>query len=161
MNPIRTAFSSTTSAAQSVQLGLPRNSNLRKAMNFTTKIFAASLGVALISGCASAGNERIKNETQSSVASRMTEGSTTKEQVETNLGSPSAVSFTDSGNEIWTYKYAHATSHAQNFIPVVNWFSRGADVNTKELVVLFDKDSVVTKYTMRESQSVVRSGIAE
>ena len=130
-------------------------------MNIPTSIVAAMLGVALISGCASAGNERMKNQTQSSVASQMTEGTTTKAQVETNLGSPSAVSFTDSGNEIWTYKYAHATSHARNFIPVVNLFTRGADVDTKELVILFNRDSVVTKYTMRESQNVVKAGIAE
>jgi outer membrane protein assembly factor BamE (lipoprotein component of BamABCDE complex) len=130
-------------------------------MNMTSKIVAASLGVALIAGCASAGNERMKSQTQSSIASQMTEGTTTKTQVEANLGSPSTVSFTDSGNEIWTYKYAHATSHAINFVPVVNLFARGADVNTKELVILFSKDSVVTKYTMRESQNVVKAGIAE
>jgi outer membrane protein assembly factor BamE (lipoprotein component of BamABCDE complex) len=130
-------------------------------MNIILKTIVAMLGVALIGGCASAGNERIKNQTQSSVASQMTEGTTTKAQVETNLGSPSAVSFTDSGNEIWTYKYAHATSHARNFIPVVNLFTRGVDVDTKELVVLFNRDNVVAKYTMRESQNVVKSGIAE
>jgi len=130
-------------------------------MNVNTKFIAALFCIVLVSGCASAGNQRLKDQTQSSVASQLTEGTTTKFQVEANLGSPNAVSFTDSGNEIWVYRYAHATSHAQNFIPVVNLFSRGEDVNVKELVILFNKDGVVTKYKMRETQSEVKAGIAQ
>lgn len=130
-------------------------------MKTNTKLILSVLILAAIGGCASSGNQMIKDQTQTSIAGQIKDGVTTKDQVQSNLGSPSTVSFTDSGNEIWTYKYSHATSHAQNFIPIVNLFARGADVDTKELVILFNSDSVVTKYTMRESQNVVKAGIAE
>jgi outer membrane protein assembly factor BamE (lipoprotein component of BamABCDE complex) len=120
-------------------------------------LFAATL----LAGCATVGNEKMATATQATVSQQITEGKTTKNDVRTTMGDADAVSFTDSGNEIWTYKHARATPKATNFIPVVNWFVRGADVTTRELVVLFDKNNVVTKYTMRETQSEVKSGLAQ
>ena len=119
----------------------------------------ASVGIA--TGCASSGDRAIKDQTQASVAATLTEGVTTKADVQAHLGSPSGISFTDSGREIWTYKYQHATSHAQNFVPFVNWFTNGADVDTKQLVILFNDQGVVSKYTLNESQNVVKRGVAE
>jgi outer membrane protein assembly factor BamE (lipoprotein component of BamABCDE complex) len=116
--------------------------------------------VALLAGCATSGNEKLKDHTQSSISQRITEGKTTKNEVTAALGQPAAVSFTDGGNEIWTYKHARATPQAQNFIPFVGLISSGADVKTKELVLMFNKDGVVTKYTMRETEEVVKSGLA-
>lgn len=113
-----------------------------------------------LASCATAGNERIKAENQTTIASKLTEGKTTKQEVEANLGSASSVSFTDSGNEIWTYKHARATPNATSFIPIVSIFTRGAEVKTKELIILFDKNGVVTKYTMRETVEEVKQGIA-
>ena len=114
----------------------------------------------LLAGCATSGNEKLKDHTQSSISQRITEGKTTKNEVTAALGLPAAVSFTDGGNEIWTYKHARATPQAQNFIPFVGLISSGADVKTKELVLMFNKDGVVTKYTMRETEEVVKSGLA-
>ncbi len=118
-------------------------------------------GAVQLTGCASYGNQKIKDQTQASISQTLTEGKTTKDEVKTALGNADAVSFTDSGNEIWTYKFTKQTPHARNFIPVVNWFSRGADRKTKEVVIMFDKNNIVSKYTMRESEDVIKAGIAE
>lgn len=122
------------------------------------------LGLVLMTAlgaCATMGNEKMKDQTQSSISQQVKEGKTTKSDVVSALGSATSVSFTDSGNEIWTYKYARATSQAQNFIPIVNLFSQGADVKIKELVIMFDKNGVVSKYTLRETQDVLKAGIAQ
>ncbi|SCX88230.1 Beta-barrel assembly machine subunit BamE [Nitrosospira sp. Nl5] len=124
------------------------------------KSFAGTVLVALVAGCATLGNEKLKDHTQSTISQQITEGKTTKNQVIAALGQPSVVSFTDAGNEIWTYKHARAIPQAQNFIPLVGLVSSGADVKTKELVVMFNKHDVVSKYTMRETEEVVKSGIA-
>ncbi|MDN5752210.1 MAG: outer membrane protein assembly factor BamE [Nitrosospira sp.] len=124
------------------------------------KSFAGAVLVALVAGCATSGNEKLKDHTQSTISQQITEGRTTKNQVIAALGQPSVVSFTDAGNEIWTYKHARATPQAQNFIPLVGLVSSGADVKTKELVVMFNKHDVVSKYTMRETEEVVKSGLA-
>lgn len=81
--------------------------------------------------------------------------------VQTSLGNATSVSFTDAGNEIWTYKYERASPQADAFIPIVSLFSRSVDVKTKELIVMFDKSKVVSKFNMREVNNVVKAGIAQ
>ena len=124
------------------------------------KSFAGVALVALLAGCATSGNEKLKEYTQSSISQKITEGKTTKNEVTAAMGQPAAVSFTDAGNEIWTYRHARATPQAQNFIPLVGLISSGADVKTKELVIMFNKNDVVSKYTLRETEEVVKRGLA-
>lgn len=132
------------------------------AMKFTTTGMGLSILLLLsLSGCATVGNESLKNQTASSVQQTLTQGQTTREQLRAALGDPSSVSYTDSGMEIWTYQYARSVPRAQSFIPVVNLFSAAADVKTKQLVVLLDQQGVVAKYAMRESDTVARRGIVE
>ena len=112
-----------------------------------------------LTACASAGNTRLKAMPQPDILAQVREGETTKAQIEAMFGSANSVSFTDSGNEIWTYFYSKATSHAINFVPYANIVSRGADVETKELIILFDTNGVVRKRTVRDTTTVVKSGI--
>jgi outer membrane protein assembly factor BamE (lipoprotein component of BamABCDE complex) len=120
-----------------------------------------SLAVAiLIAGCATSGNEKLKDHTQLSISQQITEGKTTKKEVTAALGQPTTVSFTDAGNEIWTYQHARATPQARNFIPFARLISSAADVKKKELVIMFNKNEVVSKYTMRETEEVVKRGLA-
>ncbi len=116
--------------------------------------------VALLAGCATVGNEKLSEHTKSSISEKIKEGKTTKNDVTAALGQPTSVGFTDAGNEVWTYKHSRGTPQAHNFIPIVGLISSGADVKTKELVIMFNKDEVVTKYTMREMDEVVRHGLA-
>jgi outer membrane protein assembly factor BamE (lipoprotein component of BamABCDE complex) len=123
------------------------------------KLIVTLVSVALLAGCATAGNERMKDQSQASIQEQIVEGKSTKSQVQNVLGSATSVSFTDGGSEVWTFKWSRATPQARNFIPVVSAFSRGIDVKTKELVVMFDKSGVVQRYTMRESNDVVNRGL--
>jgi outer membrane protein assembly factor BamE (lipoprotein component of BamABCDE complex) len=119
-----------------------------------------SLAIAIVlSACATSGNVNMKDQTQSSVSQRIIEGKTTKAEIIQAFGQPTTVSFTDAGNEIWTYKHSREVSHVRNFIPYVNMISSGADTTTKELVVMFNKNEVVSKYTMREIQGTANQGI--
>lgn len=116
--------------------------------------------VALLAGCATSGNEKLKDHTQSSISQQITEGKTTKNEVTAALGQPTSLSLTDAGNEIWTYRYARATPQARNFIPFARLVSSASDVKTKELVIMFNKNDVVSKYTMRETEGIVKQGLA-
>lgn len=117
------------------------------------------LSAVLLTACASSGNTSLKNMDLSEVKQYIVEGQTTKEQIQNKYGSADRVSFTDGGNEIWTYRYAEVTSHASNYIPIVNIFSSGQDIKTKEMVVMFDKNDVVQRFTVRESNSTEKAGI--
>lgn len=123
------------------------------------KSFAGVVMMALLAGCATSGNERLKDHTQSSISQQIAEGKTTKNEVTAALGQPTSISFTDAGNETWTYRHSRATPQALSFIPVVRLISSATDVKTKELVIMFDKNDVVSKYSMRETEAVVKSGL--
>ena len=47
----------------------------------------------------------------------------------------------------------------RNFIPYANMFSSGANIESKELVIFFDKNGVVQNYSMEQSKSEVKQGI--
>ncbi|OIR07904.1 SmpA / OmlA family protein [mine drainage metagenome] len=120
----------------------------------------AMAGITLLAGCATAGNEKLGEATGASLSKTLTKGVTTKTQVEAALGQPTNVSF-NSGQEQWTYNFAHATPTAVDFVPVVNLFVHHADVHRKELVVLFNKKDVVQNYAFTDGESVVKSGVGQ
>lgn len=114
--------------------------------------------VAVLAGCASSGNDKVRTETMDTVGTKVVKGKTTKDQVKALYGEPSSVSLTDAGSEVWKYEYAHATANAASYIPIVGLFAGGADVNKNEVVFIFDKDNVLQNYTVHASQSTTRRG---
>jgi len=112
--------------------------------------------VAVLSACTTTGHISIAKQTKSSVSKQIIEGRTTKAQIISAFGNTGSVSFTDSGDEVWTYKFSRVVPDFTNFIPFVRWFfNRGAIVTTKEIVVIFNQTGVVSKYTMDETKNKV------
>lgn len=130
---------------------------MNKCLNQRTFLVCA---IALtVAGCASIGNENLRNESQASIEQKITKGKTTKAEVSAALGSPDETSFTDSGNEIWKYRHVVSTIKASSLIPVVSLFAAGSDQDKKEVVVLFDKTGIVTNYTFSATKGEVRQGV--
>ena len=75
------------------------------------------------------------------------------------FGSPMKTSFTDSGLEIWNYEFSKVSADAVSFIPVVNMFGASASGKKKELVVMFDQNHIVKRYSMSESDVTQKTGI--
>lgn len=132
-------------------------------MKLMKKLSIAVVAVATlaITGCMSTGNTVMKAQTAASIAQEIVNGKTTKQQVSEKFGSADSVSFTDSGNEVWTYRHSKSKPMARNFIPYVGLFSSGSNTQTKELVILFDKKGVVTNHTFRETANQSKAGILE
>ncbi|AQH05951.1 hypothetical protein A9R05_44160 (plasmid) [Burkholderia sp. KK1] len=128
-----------------------------KKISFLVPVIVA----AMLAGCATAGNEHLESASQETVGASIVQGKSTKADVSNAYGAANKVSFTDSGLEIWTYEYAHATPKAINFVPVANLFVHGADVQKKSLTVLFDDKGVVKKFTFAASNDVVKGGIGQ
>jgi len=119
----------------------------------------AALLSALLSGCASAGNESIADATPESVSAQLVKGKSTQEQVRGLYGDPTKTSFTDSGNEIWEYDFSRMHAKPTNFIPYVNLVANGAEGDKKSLVIFFDKSKVVRQYTVSSSKVDVSQGL--
>ena len=120
---------------------------------------AVAAVIALLSGCASVGNETLRAESEASVQKKMTEGKTTKAEVRSMFGSPLKKTFTDGGSEIWTYEFSKVSADAVSYIPIVGLFGATASGTKKELVVLFDKSGIVHRYSMSESDVKQKTGI--
>lgn len=129
-------------------------------MNYMRAIMLSVAITVLSVGCASVGNVAIKEQSQQTIENSITKGKTTKQDVINTFGSADSVSFTDGGNEVWTYRHSKSKPMARNFIPY-NVFSQGANIQTKELVVLFDGQGVVTNYTFRETANQSKIGLVE
>lgn len=133
--------------------------NARPLIAKTSKFVLAVGIVAFLAGCAGTGNDRLRAETETSVSQKIVEGKTTKAAVRDQFGSPAKTSFTDGGLEIWNYEFANVSADAVNFIPVINLFGSSASGTKKELVVLFDENGVVRRYSMSESDVSVKTGL--
>ncbi|MEM1106893.1 MAG: outer membrane protein assembly factor BamE [Pseudomonadota bacterium] len=118
-----------------------------------------ALSVALAAaGCASSGNEVLKDATAESMDEILSVGMD-KSEVREALGDPMAVSFTDSGNEIWNYTFTEAQMTAQSFIPFASMLSSGMDGTQKQLAIFFDQGGTLQRFSMTESDVQSRSGI--
>lgn len=112
----------------------------------------------LLSGCATEGNESLKNETVTSIDQKIQDGVTTKAQIRALFGDPRESSFTDSGHEQWRYSFTNASSDAANFIPLYGDLHQGTHGTEKTLTVLFNGD-VVWHHTMNASAVKTGSGV--
>jgi hypothetical protein len=119
----------------------------------------AGISFALLSGCASVGNDSIADATPESVSGQLVKGRTTQEQVRGIYGDPARTSFTDSGNEIWEYDFSRMHAKPTNFIPYVNLISSGAEGDKKSLVIFFDRSKIVRQYTVSSSKVDVNQGL--
>lgn len=111
-----------------------------------------------LAGCASSGNESLRQETKESISTKIFEGKTTKDEVRATLGAPASTTFTDGGQEIWKYDRADIQSDAVNFVPVVNWFGSSYSGTKKELTILFDPNGIIKKYSWNDSPVSTKSG---
>jgi hypothetical protein len=125
-------------------------------------VTASIMDVVVLAGrAASAGNEALKDQSQTSVISSIVEGKSANVDVQAGYCAADKVSFTDSSLELWSYQYDHATPQAINFVPVLNLLAHGGDVKKKTPPVLLDENGIVKKCTLAESSDVVRGGIAQ
>ena len=126
------------------------------------EIYTATISLligALLSGCASVGNTVLKKESEASVQQKIVQGKTSKAEIKAMFGAPASTTFTDGGLEIWTYDLTDMHDDPQNFIPVVNLFGRSYGGTKKELVIAFDDNGIVKKFSMTESPVSVKTGI--
>ncbi len=116
--------------------------------------------IAMLAGCATTGNESIKDTDEAQVKAQLVEGQTTKQQVQAIFGSPVETSYTDSGALIWKYLYDDTSALTIETVGSVLLTLGLAGIKSEgtrnELVILFDENDVVRKFNM--SNSEIESG---
>lgn len=109
------------------------------------------LNIALVSfllvGCASGGNEKVGAESKRSIAKMVIPHVTTRAEVERIFGKPDNISFTTENLEVWRYFYCHSRLSANMYIPIFGVLGPVSTTKTKTLIIYFDVDNKVLKYT--------------
>ncbi|MDN0075411.1 outer membrane protein assembly factor BamE [Crenobacter sp. SG2303] len=122
--------------------------------------FAAAFVIAIsLAGCAGTGSSQLRAESETSVAQKIHEGKTSKNEVRQMFGSPMKTTFTEGGLEVWNYEFTKMSGDAVNYIPIVNLLGSSTSGKKKELVVMFDQDNIVKRYSMSESDVSVKTGL--
>ena len=114
--------------------------------------------VLLLSGCATMGNQALKNESELTVRSKIVENKTTRMTYVKHLVRLMKVVLLIMEKEIWKYEFANIKADAVNYIPIVNLFGSSSSGTKKQLVILFE-GNVVSKYSMSESAHSVKTGL--
>lgn len=113
----------------------------------------------LVVSCASTGNKSLDEATEEKIAQQIVEGETTKEQVRAMYGSPFSVDYTDEGLEIYKYERSKLKADWQMYIPYAAIFGAKMSGVKKQLVIMFDENSIVKRISMSESDTEHKSGI--
>jgi outer membrane protein assembly factor BamE (lipoprotein component of BamABCDE complex) len=103
---------------------------------------------SLLVGCASPGNGRIETLTQERAAATLVVGTTTKSDVQRELGDASVTTFPN-GREVWFYRF---DDNAARFVKYVPLIGRMVETGTqiRELKILFDQDGKVRKFKLQD-----------
>lgn len=124
------------------------------------KLSISSLVIILmVVGCATSGNQTLRDETEISVDQKIIEGVTTAAEIKAMFGSPFQTDYTDGGLEIWRYEFANVKADAINYVPIVNFFGSSSSGTKKELVILFNEDMTVKRSSMAESDVQTKTGL--
>ena len=115
----------------------------------------------ILASCAtgSGGNQTLKNESESSVTTKIINNVTTQSEIKAMFGSPYETTYTDGGMEIWKYRLDDMRADAVNYVPIVNWFGSSFTGTRKELVILFNDDGTVKRNSMSESDVQNKTGM--
>ena len=119
-------------------------------------ILVLPLMIVMITGCASSGNSFLKKESLDTIESKIVQGQTTKHDIRNSFGDPLLTSFTDSGNEIWTYQFDKMSLDA---LSIINPLKNTYHGTRKQLVIMFDSSGVVSRYNMNASPHKTEMGI--
>ncbi|MFC7513874.1 hypothetical protein ACFQUU_02530 [Herbaspirillum sp. GCM10030257] len=122
-------------------------------------VLISAVATIFLTGCASVGNETLRAESEQTVTTKIVEGKTTKNEIRTMFGSPMKTSFTDGGLEIWNYEFSNVSADAISYVPIINMFGGSASGKKKELVVLFESNNTVKRYSMSESHVTQKTGL--
>ena len=111
---------------------------------------AAILAAALcFAGCGTVGNGRLEQLDDAQARTLLVPGRTTRDEVRRALGDGAVIRF-ESGMQTWRYDYREGLAKGWDDVPFVNLVVARLDRPVKELVLLFDADGVLKRWSLQE-----------
>lgn len=115
--------------------------------------------VIFLAACSSSGNPALKQMSHQQLKNMIIQGVTTKQEMQDKFGSPNEIQFNHENlTEYWEYRYDSKTPHAMNFFPLLRTLKRGTDLRKIRLIVFFDENDKVKRYTFQDAKDVQKAG---
>lgn len=120
------------------------------------------LGCTLV-GCSmqggSVGNPELAQSTKAELYQIINDNITTKSDARRNLGDPSDIDYDGvSKIEKWTYLHIDKRNLKRNYIPLLNFFTKGTEEHQKKVILIFDRSGMLLKSLVTESLSEHKNG---
>lgn len=119
--------------------------------------------IFLISSCTttgSSGNTVIGDAKKSEIYQLINDNITTKSDARKFLGDPSDIDYYENtGQEKWIYLHLDKSSLWRNYIPVVNFFTKGTKDVQKKVIIIFDKDGIMKKSLVSQNLGETKHGL--
>ena len=109
---------------------------------------ALAVAAALLAGCTTAGNGRLVQLEAPQARAMLVPGRTTQAEVRDALGQGTVVHF-QSGLETWHYVYRKGMAKGWDYVPYLNLIAEHLAGDEKELVILFDADGLVKRWSLQ------------
>jgi outer membrane protein assembly factor BamE (lipoprotein component of BamABCDE complex) len=119
-------------------------------------VAAAVAGLAC-AGCSTMGNGRLVRLDAAQARTLLVVGRTTRDDVRTALGQGTIIRF-ESGLETWHYLYREGIAPGWDEVPFIGLVTARLDRPTKELVLLFDGQGVLKRWSLQSYRSAPSSG---
>ena len=116
-----------------------------------TVALIALLGLCA-AGCSTVGNGRLALLDAAQAQALLVPGRTTRDDVRQALGDGAVIRF-QSGLETWHYDYREGIAKGWDDVPYINLIVARLDRPTKELVILFDAQGVLRRWSLQEYRS--------
>jgi outer membrane protein assembly factor BamE (lipoprotein component of BamABCDE complex) len=118
-----------------------------------------------LQGCTttgSTGNTVLGDADKANVYKMICDNITTKSDARKLLGDPTDIDFYEnSGQEKWIYTHVDKSSLWRNYLPILNFFSRGTKDIQKKVILIFDKDGILKKSLVSENVGETKHGLLD
>ena len=107
----------------------------------------------LVAACGTTGNRALKSENETTIASKIIVGKTTKKDVQNMFGAPLSTTF-DAGLLVWKYEFDDTSLDLISVPSIIFTYGLAGTRSSgtrKQLTILFNDDETVRKLNMSES----------
>lgn len=107
----------------------------------------------------STGNTILGDSKKAEIYQAINDNITTKSDARKFFGDPSDIDYYENtGQEKWIYLHVDKSSLWRNYLPIVNFFTRGSKDIQKKVILIFDKDGILKKSLVSENKGETKHG---
>ena len=125
-------------------------------------VYLSVLG--MLAGCSfqgeSVGNQELAQSSKAELYQIINDNITTRSDARKYLGDPSDIDYNDeTKREKWIYLHINKSNLKRNYIPLLNFFTKGTKDVQKKIVLIFDANGTLAKSLVTESVSEHKNGL--